>query len=202
MDWVSIPAITVTLNSPSIPLFIQKSQQALSLVTGHVENYLIPILLLPSFVHVKNIASSSVVQILFLLLSSTAIYALARCAFSGARLQQRRQKTDKTHLHTLSKFIIPTRSTWPLPYSLLHHSTYYGESTNGKMSIPIRMLFCDIAGGNVELRNPSRDLPYFIADRLTIDRWSLSVYVKLRDIASTLLWVVREEFSLPKEVTS
>lgn len=89
-----------------------------------------------------------------------------------------------SHIHALTKFMVPTRSIWPPIY---FESRSWVNSRSRKAEQSAGTLFRDIIQGRIELRKPVHNLPLLIKGQLHLDGWRFGLSITLKDRVQTLL---------------
>lgn len=89
-----------------------------------------------------------------------------------------------SHIHALTKFMVPTRSIWPPNY---FDSRSWVDVRSRKAELSVGNLFRDLIQGRIELRKPVRNLPLLIKEQLHLDGWSFGLSITMKDRVQTLL---------------
>lgn len=102
----------------------------------------------------------------YLQYSITALSVLVLLAFAwrkarGPRFPSARY-TDT--LHALQTTLVPCQSIWPTVY--LNAARKWDKSGHILLELPVSTLIEDIVNGQIELRNPSQDLPVLIQNAI------------------------------------
>lgn len=111
------------------------------------------------------------------------LYQMLSCRTAMHCLSGHGQETY-SHIHALTKFMVPTRSIWPPNYFDSRSSV---DVRSRKADLSVGNLFRDLIQGRIELRKPVRNLPLLIKEQLHLDGWSFGLSITLKDRAQTLL---------------
>lgn len=138
---------------------------------------------------------SIVPKLRFLLSNRLSLYSYAAAlivalmllysALSRTAVQCRSGSGQETysHIHVLTKFMVPTRSIWPPSYFIARS---WMDARCRTANLSVEALFQDIIQGRMELRKPVHNLPLIIMEQLRLDGWRLGLSVGLDNRAKML----------------